>query len=118
MHMDELKAMKIWVCLIITDKNGKLDKKPISAYGTETGSDEAHAHTWVTYDEAVKAMNEKGYSAVAFTVPKNMAFMDLDHKELTDPFVQLQLERFNTYAERSISGTGIHMLSTVLYAAR
>ena len=113
MHMDELKAMKIWVCLIITDKNGKLDKKPISAYGTETGSDEAHAHTWVTYDEAVKAMNEKCYSAVAFTVPKNMAFMDLDHKELTDPFVQLQLERFNTYAERSISGTGIHIYCLV-----
>lgn len=34
--------------------------------------------------------------------------MDIDHKELTDPFVQLMLERFNSYAEYSVSG-GIHI---------
>ena len=34
---------------------------------------------------------------------------DIDHKELTDPFVQLMLERFNSYAEYSVSGGGIHI---------
>ena len=35
--------------------------------------------------------------------------MDIDHKELTDPFVQLMLERFNSYSEYSVSGGGIHI---------
>lgn len=39
MRIDELKAQRIWVCFIIRKKDGGFDKKPISAYGTETGSD-------------------------------------------------------------------------------
>lgn len=48
MRIDDLKAMRIWVCFSIKEKDGRFDKNPISAYGTETGSDDAHAHTWVT----------------------------------------------------------------------
>jgi primase-polymerase (primpol)-like protein len=56
--------LRIWVCFNIRKKDGRLKKNPISAYDTETGSDAAHAHTWVIYDKAVKAMKEKGYDAV------------------------------------------------------
>ena len=108
MRMDDLKTMRIWVCFTLTEKGGHLDKNPISAYGTETGSDAAHAHTWVTYNEAVKAMHEKGYDAVGFAIAENMFFLDIDHMAVTDPFVQIRLDRMNTYAEKSISGTGIH----------
>jgi P4 family phage/plasmid primase-like protien len=101
--------MKIWVCFIITENNGKTNKKPISANGTKTGSDSAYAHTWVTYDEAVKAMQERGYDAVGFSVPNNMGFLDMDHMNETDPFVQIRLDRFNSYTERSVSGNGIHI---------
>ena len=108
MQIEELKAMRIWVCFMLTEKEEHLDKNPISTYGTETGSDAAHAHTWVTYDEAVKAMHEKGYDAVGFAIADNMFFLDIDHMAFTDPFVQIRLDRMNTYAEKSISGTGIH----------
>jgi P4 family phage/plasmid primase-like protien len=108
MRIEELKAMRIWVCFTLTEKNGRTEKNPISAYGTETGSDAAHAHSWVTYDEAVRAMNEKGYDAVGFALPDNMFFLDMDHMGVNDPFVQIRLDRLNTYAESSVSGTGIH----------
>ena len=108
MRIDDLKAMRIWVCFSIREKDGRLEKNPISAYGTETGSDDAHAHTWVTYDEAAKAMSEKGYDAVGFAVPKEMFFQDIDHMDETDPFVQIRIDRLNTYTERSYSGTGVH----------
>lgn len=108
-YLAELKQMKIWVCFIITEDNGKTNKNPISAHGTETGSDADHAHTWVTYDEAVKAMQERAYNAVGFCVPENMGFLDMDHMNETDPFVQIRLDRFNSYTERSVSGNGIHI---------
>ncbi|WP_315507602.1 phage/plasmid primase, P4 family [Pyramidobacter piscolens] len=108
MRIEELKEMRIWVCFTLIEKNGRTEKNPISAYGTETGSDAAHAHSWVTYDEAVRAMNEKGYDAVGFALPDNMFFLDMDHMGVNDPFVQIRLDRLNTYAESSVSGTGIH----------
>lgn len=108
MRIEELKEMRIWVCFTLIEKNGRTEKNPISAYGTETGSDAAHAHSWVTYDEAVRAMNEKGYDAVGFAFPDNMFFLDMDHMGVNDPFVQIRLDRLNTYAESSVSGTGIH----------
>lgn len=38
MHMDELKARKIWFCWCYETRNGKRTKVPISAYGTPTGT--------------------------------------------------------------------------------
>jgi P4 family phage/plasmid primase-like protien len=32
----------------------------------------------------------------------------MDHMGVNDPFVQIRLDRLNTYAESSVSGTGIH----------
>ncbi len=106
--MQELKAMKKWLCWNYAVVNGRRTKKPISAYGTATGTDAAHAHTWVTYEEAVLAAREKHYDGVGFVIPEGYFFLDIDHKEWTDPFVMLLLERFQSYTERSVSGGGIH----------
>lgn len=108
MHMDELKSQKVWLCWNYETRKGKRTKVPISASGTATGTNSEYAHTWVTYDEAIKAADKHGYNGVGFTIPQGYFFLDIDHKELTDPFVQLMLERFNSYAEYSVSG-GIHI---------
>lgn len=91
MDIEDLKKQHIWVCFILTQKENHLDKDPISAYGTETGSDKAHAHTWVTYDEAVKAKDEKHYGAVGFAVPEKMAFVDMDGIEPTAPLAKTRM---------------------------
>ena len=109
MHMDELKSQKVWLCWNYETRKGKRTKVPISASGTATGTNSEYAHTWVTYDEAIKAADKHGYNGVGFKIPQGYFFLDIDHRELTDPFVQLMLERFNSYAEYSVSGGGIHI---------
>jgi putative DNA primase/helicase len=108
--MQELMDMKIWMLWRwATDQNGKPTKKPFAAGGGATGTDDKWSRTWVTYNEAVKA---KGYNSVAagvgFKIPKGYYFIDIDHKELSDPLVQTILARHDSYAEYSVSGTGIH----------
>lgn len=109
MHMDELKAQKIWFCWNYETRKGEKTKVPRSAYGTATGTNAVYQHTWVTYDEAVNAAEEHGDNGVGFKIPEGYFFLDVDHKDVTDPYVQLLLERFDSYAERSVSGGGIHI---------
>lgn len=109
MHMDELKAQKIWFCWNYETRNGKRTKVPVSAYGTSTGTNAPYAHTWVTYEEAVKAAKEHGDDGVGFKIPEGYFFLDIDHKDLLDPLVQTLLERFDSYTEYSVSGGGVHI---------
>ena len=108
-YLDELKQMKVWICWNYRDKDGKQTKVPIAASGEKTGTDEPHRHTWVTFDEAKAAASEKQYSGVGFVIPEGWFFLDIDHKPLDDPYVVKILERFGSYAEKSVSGEGIHI---------
>ena len=108
--MQELMDMKIWMLWRwATDQNGKPTKKPFAAGGGPTGTDDKWSHTWVTYNEAVKAKEHNSVAAgVGFKIPKGYYFIDIDHKALSDPLVQTILARHDSYAEYSVSGTGIH----------
>ena len=107
--MHELKAQPIWFCWNYETRKGKRTKVPISAYGTPTGTNAPYAHTWVTYDEAAKAATERGYNGVGFRIPEDCFFLDIDHRDAGDPYVEQMLARFDSYAERSVSGNGIHI---------
>jgi len=107
--MQELKDMRIWFLWRREINGGRINKIPFAASGGATGTNERYRHTWVTYDEAVAAMKEQNAAGVGFVIPKGYFFLDIDHYDLTDPFVKLLLERFNSYAERSVSGKGIHI---------
>ena len=107
--LDELKSMRIWICWNYRDKDGRRTKVPVSANGTATGTNEAYRHTWVTFDEAKTAAVEKHYSGVGFVIPKGWFFLDIDHRDMEDPFVKTMLGRFDSYAEKSVSGEGIHI---------
>jgi len=108
--MQELMDMKIWMLWRwSTNQNGKPTKKPFAAKGGPSGTDDKWSHTWVTYNEAVKAKEHNSVAAgVGFKIPKGYYFIDIDHKELTDSLVQTVLSRHDSYAEYSVSGTGIH----------
>ena len=113
--MQELKNQKIWLCWIRRKtRDGKWTKVPISASGGETGTDEAHRDTWVTYEEAIKAARENRYSGVGFVIPEGYFFLDMDHVDLDDPIVRKFMERFkDTYSEVSVSGQGVHFVGKV-----
>ena len=108
--MQELKQMRIWFLWRRgTDNNGKPTKNPFAANGGQTGTDDAHSSTWVTYDDAVVAVEKHHAAGVGFKIPEGYFFLDIDHRELSDPLVQTLLTRFDSYSERSISGGGIHI---------
>ncbi len=109
MHMDELKEKKIWFCWSFETRGGKRTKVPKSIYGTATGTNAEYAHTWASYDEAAAAVKKIGADGVGFKIPDGYFFLDVDHRDVSDPYVQLLLERFDSYAERSVSGGGIHI---------
>ena len=78
--MQELMDRKIWFLWIWSkDKNGNPTKKPIAANGGATGTDDAHSGTWVTYDEAVTAMHERGSAGVGFKIPKGYKNKNIFH---------------------------------------
>ena len=108
-NLSELKAMPIWVCWNKIEKNGRMTKVPCSAHGGKTGTNEEYRGTWVRYDEAIAAAQKYMYSGVGFVIPQGWFFLDIDHKELDDPFVQKILHRFDTYTEYSQSGSGLHL---------
>lgn len=107
--MQELMDMKIWFLWRKEMDGYRINKIPFSASGGATGTNEKYRHTWVTYDEADTAMKKLSAAGVGFVIPKGYFFLDIDHKPITDPFVQVLLERFNAYTERSVSGGGIHI---------
>ncbi len=109
MYMDDLKKQKIWVCWNYKTRKGNRTKVPITIYGAQTGAKPVHAPTWVTYEEAAKAREKRGYDGVMFRLPKGCFFLDIDHRKLEDPDVQKMLERFDSYAEYSTSGEGFHI---------
>lgn len=108
-NLSELKQMKVWVCWNSIEKDGRKTKKPLAASGKATGTNRDYEDTWVTFDEAKSAACAKNYSGVGFVIPKGFFFLDIDHRALDDPHVVKMLERFGSYAERSVSGEGIHI---------
>ena len=95
--MNQLKSLRQWICWKLRKKDDRPTKVPCAANGGSTGTDPAHASTWVTWEEATKAAQQNGYTGVGFVIPQGYFFLDVDHRELSDPLVQTLLKRFNTF---------------------
>jgi len=108
-HMQELKEQRIWMLWKWQEKNGSKTKVPCSACGGPCGTDEKWSCSWVTYPEAVEARQRFPDAAgIGFRIPKGYFFIDIDGREISDPLVQTIFSRHESYAEYSVSGTGIH----------
>ena len=111
MTVDELKSKKLWFLWSAKPgKNGKVTKVPFAANGGATGTDDAHKGTWVSFDDAESARNQFQASGIGLKIPTGFFLLDIDHKDISDPFAQLMLSRFSSYAEVSPSGKGIHII--------
>lgn len=111
MTVEELKDKKLWFLWSAKPaKNGKVTKVPFSASGGATGTDDAHSGTWVSFDNADAARNKFQASGIGMKIPKGFFLLDIDHRDISDSFVQLMLSRFSSYAAVSPSGNGIHII--------
>lgn len=109
--MQELKEQAIWFLYrLIPKSNGSLDKVPFSAKGGVTGTSDKYSGTWVTFAEAVLERAKHGKDVgLGFKLPAGYFFLDIDSKDLNALYVKQRLDRFASYAERSVSGKGIHI---------
>lgn len=110
----ELRLLKQWVLWKLEDVNAaKPTKVPYSVKGHLASVTEP-AH-WATFDEAFNAFHFGGYNGLGFVFTKDdpYIFIDLDDAEGDDAILQRHLKvfhEFETYAEVSPSGKGLHLI--------
>ena len=107
--MNELKQMPIWVLWCKRSQGARVVKIPFNANGKACGTNEDYQDCWVPYEDAQQVAVKKKADGVGFVIPKGVFFLDIDHRDLKDPFVQEILALYNSYSEFSVSGTGIHI---------
>lgn len=107
----EFKELSQWFCWNYKyDEKGKKTKVPISYKKGKTGTDEAHRHTWTTFENAETAKSEYGFDGVGFAFDSGQGGIDIDKRDLDDPMTRDILSMFSeTYAEISPSGKGFHV---------
>lgn len=123
----ELRTYRQWVCYRLEETdNGKPTKVPYNIY-THRSAASDNPNTWCSFDEAVSIMvNTNWYDGIGFVLADSdpYTFIDLDdpyEKKPTGEFkhanpeevLQRQIKLFNetkSYAERSPSGTGLHII--------
>lgn len=109
--IEELKQKKIWLCWNYDEEKRKIPK---SYKNTTIGTDEKYRKTLCTYDEAKSAKEKYGFDGIGFVIPKGYFGIDIDKRDLEDDITKDILSSFDfTYAEKSPSGEGLHIIGKV-----
>lgn len=109
----ELKSQQIWLCWNYKYVKGKLTKVPISYQNTPTGVNEEYRETWCTYDEAMTTKEKYGFDGIGLVIPEGLCGIDIDKRDFEDIITKDILSLFDTYAEKSPSSKGLHILLQV-----
>lgn len=110
----ELRSLNQWVLWRYAERDGKMTKIPLTFTGH--GASVIDPKTWCSFEQAVAVCS--GYNGIGFVLHHTDPFtiIDLDNKP-EHPCTPEQLERhtkifeaFDSYTERSVSGTGVHII--------
>src|SRR5215217_2839291 len=111
-----LRDLRQWLCWRSEERDGKPTKIPYSPLTGERASSTT-PETWTSYEEAVRACKEEGYTGVGFvfTPEDDLCGVDLDGclDRLTgeiEPWAWTIIKELDSYTEISPSGTGVHVL--------
>ena len=117
----ELRSLSQWGCYhrIWQPEKNKYTKIPYSALtGTKTSSTDSKQ--WVTFEEAITALQAYDLDGLGFFFANGYVGIDVDHigddlerleEGQTDDNVAWEfMNTFKSYTERSMSGTGIHII--------
>jgi len=117
---EELKDLKNWGLykLIWKPERNKFTKIPYQVNGNPGKSNAPE--TWVTFDEAKRAMEELQLDGLAFFFSDGYVGIDIDNikddieryvqGDITDNIVHDFVSHTQSYAETSVSGNGIHII--------
>lgn len=112
---EEMRMFAQWVMWRYEDtESPKPTKVPYSARTGKLAS-VSDSHTWASFDECVNAMQTTWYSGIGFVLTENdpYAFIDLDDTKGDAAALDRQIKiynEFDSYAERSPSGSGLHII--------
>jgi hypothetical protein len=107
----ELRQFLVWRAVW---RKNKWTKVPYNVRDGSSGSS-TNAQTWSTFDEAKAAYERGSYSGVGIAMSAPLAGVDLDKcidpdtGKITD-WAMVIVRAFDTYTERSPSGTGLRIL--------
>ncbi len=111
----EMRIYPQWVVWRYEDQDSK---KPTKVpYSAKTGhlASVTDPNTWAGFDECVNAMSSGWYAGIGFVLTENdpYSFIDLDDTKGDQTALDRQIKifnEFNSYAERSPSGSGLHII--------
>ena len=114
---DEMKARKNWVAVKTwkSAEKDKLSKRPIDC-NTGNYAESDNPETWTTFDKALEYVREHGGTTVAYALDgkDNVSCVDIDrcfneNGELSETAKEALKRSGATYAEKSVSGNGLHI---------
>lgn len=113
----EMQALKQWACYrTYTANDGKKKKVIISPVDGKFAKSNEPA-TWADFETAKKYCLRYRYHGLTFALTSGITFIDIDHainkdtgEILSEEARKLLAELPDTFTERSVSGTGIHIL--------
>lgn len=113
----ELCEIPQWtVFRMFTDNTGKSKKIIISPNNSEFAKCN-DSSTWSDYETAKRYCIKNGYKGLVFALTRGITFIDIDHaidkstgEILSEVAKQLMELLTDTYIEKSVSGTGVHLL--------
>ncbi|MGA2106894.1 MAG: AAA family ATPase [Syntrophorhabdales bacterium] len=115
----ELKALPHWVCWRYVTRNGKETKLPIDS-ATGTAASSTDSSTWGSFERSLRyysAHRDDGITGVGFVLTDTpYTGIDLDHcrdpeTDTIQPWAVGVIKKVATYAEISVSGTGVHLIA-------
>ena len=123
LQIEELKETKTWVnWKYIKTADGKTTKVPVAFDGTPVGTNENYASKWCDFKTAKVQVDDASAGGIGLifnniTLDNKKTFalagIDIDDRNLDDFVVQDIISLMGTYAEKSPSGNGIHLLFLV-----
>jgi putative DNA primase/helicase len=116
----ELKQLKNWCCFKLQQRGEKMTKIPVDANTGNLGKSNDES-TWSSFDTALEAMHKFNCDGLGFYFKPPYFGIDIDKVsdeinryktgDNEDNIVSEFIEMMGSYAEYSVSGTGIHIIA-------
>jgi putative DNA primase/helicase len=115
---DELKTYRSWVVWRYEERPGE-DEPTKILYSPHTGrrAKTDDMRTWASFDDALDAFQEGGYSGIGFVFSSGDRYtgLDLDNSRdpetgVIEPWAEQTISALGGYAEVSPSGRGVHII--------
>src|SRR5918994_4400282 len=105
---DELKADESWVLWRYEHHRGKPTK--VLRQADSRHADTTNPETWTDFEAAVEAYKRGGFDGIGFVFHPNNPYAGADLDDVTEEQARRWIDSFDSYTERSPSGSGFHII--------